>query len=501
MSAPAISDDDWLDGEARLILARRLDRERLSLIEAPALQALELVGNGAAPGRLDRPPDQFVHSFVWRDPATLPRRQWLYGGHLIRKFVSATFAPGGVGKSALKLCEGMAMASGKPLLGILPRQRLRVGYWNGEDPLEETERRALATAILHGLGPADMEDWLYLGSGRESELVIAEQTGSGAVILAPNVDAVVATIRSLRLDVVIIDPFVSSHRVTENDNNAIDLVVKRWGRIAELTNTAIELVHHTRKTNGAETTVEDGRGAVALLNAVRSAEVLNPMTKEERERAGVKPGEVYFKVENGKANLAPPSKGANWYQIVSVDLGNAADGQVSDSVGAVRCWSWPDPFDGVSTSDLLAVQDKIAAGQWRADVQATEWAGRAVAEVLSLDLDDKANKRKVKGLLATWVETGALRRVMAADKTRQNRPMIVVGAWAGNEAKHQCTTLHHLVEETGAEPICNTAPPAPPPLGRCSGGGAVSPPSGDQSGEPPARPRARRPGDAGGGGG
>src|SRR5690606_30760504 len=122
---------------------------------------------------LDAPLTHFVRPFVWRDPATMPRRQWLYGHHLIRKFVSATVSPGGVGKSALLLAEAMAMASGKALLGVKPRTRLRVGYWNGEDPFEETERRALAAMMLHDLSADDLNGWLHLGSGRDDPLVIA----------------------------------------------------------------------------------------------------------------------------------------------------------------------------------------------------------------------------------------------------------------------------------------------------------------------------------------
>lgn len=360
----------------------------------------------------------------------MPRRQWLYGRHLIRKFVSATFAPGGVGKSALALAEAMAMASGKPVLGVRPRDRLRVGYWNGEDPFEETERRALAASLLHDLGPDDLEGWLHLGSGRDDEVTIAEQTSSGAVILAPNVEAVIATIRALRLDVVIIDPFVSSHRVTENDNTAIDLVAKRWGKIAEATNAAVELVHHTRKTNGNETTVEDGRGAVSLLNAARSARVLNAMSKDERERAEVKPGEAYFRVERGKANLAPPAEGAEWYQVASVDLGNGTPDEPSDNVGAVRRWKWPDPFDGITAGDLLTVQRAIDGKQWRENIQANDWVGKAIAQALDLDLEDKADRQKAKALLKTWLNTGALVRVTATDEHRKERAMIEVGKWA-----------------------------------------------------------------------
>lgn len=392
-------------------------------------QAATLRGERSA----STPARHFVRPFVWRDPKTMPRRQWLYGGRLIRKFVSATFAPGGVGKSALCLAEAMAMASGKPLLKIPPRCRLKVAYWNGEDPYDETERRSLAAALFHELEEADLQDWLHLGTGREDVITIAEETSTGATILAPNVEAVVEAIRALELDVVILDPFVSTHQVNENDNGAIDRVVKQWAKIADICNVAIELVHHTRKTNGAETTVEDGRGAGALVAGVRSARVLNPMSAEERERAGVPADEAYFRVEAAaKANLTPPSAKATWYRIANVDLGNegyADDGiwEKSDGVGAVHAWSWPDAFDGVSADDLLAVQRRVDEGQWRENPQASEWVGKAVADALELDLDDKADKQKVKSLLATWVKTGALVKVSGPDANRQERTWIAVG--------------------------------------------------------------------------
>jgi len=43
--------------------------------------------------------------FVAVDPARIPPREWLYDRDYIRKFVSATIAGGGVGKSALKLVQ------------------------------------------------------------------------------------------------------------------------------------------------------------------------------------------------------------------------------------------------------------------------------------------------------------------------------------------------------------------------------------------------------------
>jgi hypothetical protein len=45
--------------------------------------------------------------FRWVDPSTIPRREWLYGSHYIRRFVSVTVAPGGAGKSSLAIAEAL----------------------------------------------------------------------------------------------------------------------------------------------------------------------------------------------------------------------------------------------------------------------------------------------------------------------------------------------------------------------------------------------------------
>ena len=50
-----------------------------------------------------------------------------------------------------------------------------------------------------------------------------------------------------QIDVVVIDPWVSSHKVPETNNEGIDLVVKEWARIADRRSCAVELYVHTRK--------------------------------------------------------------------------------------------------------------------------------------------------------------------------------------------------------------------------------------------------------------
>ncbi|MHB2208650.1 AAA family ATPase [Methylobacterium sp. CM6257] len=390
------------------------------------------------------PPLTFkARPFVWADPATIPRRQWVLERHLIRKFISVTAAPGGVGKSSLVLADGLAMATGRNLIGHQPHGRFKVLIWNGEDPLEEMQRRIMAACIQYEISQEDVEGHLFVNSGRDDPIIVAEQKRDGVTIAVPVVEALKATIRENGIDVVQIDPFVSCHAVNENDNGAIDRVAKLWGKIADETGCAIELVHHTRKTGGNDTVMEDIRGAVALLSAARSGRVLNTISNEEAERAGVEQRRLYFRVDNGKANLAPPlTDRSSWFKMASVDLGNGQPLTVggigigtqldSDSVGVVTAWQWPDPLAGVTTADLRAVQTEVrSTGPWRENVQANDWVGKPIARVLKLDPTDKAHREKIKRLLKIWIENGMFAVVSGTNEKGRPTPFVEVGAWAG----------------------------------------------------------------------
>lgn len=369
-------------------------------------------------------------SYKWKDTAEILRREWLYGYLLIRKFVTATVAPGGVGKSSLGAVESLAQVSGRGLLGVLPPRRMRVWLWNLEDPQEETERKIQAAAIHYRLTPDDIGDRLFVDSGRDQPLVIATaaRTRTGAVIARPVVDSLVAEIVKRKIDVIKIDPFVSCHEASENDNQAMDLIVKEWGRVADLGNCAVELYDHTRKMGGTETevTVESSRGGKAKTDACRVVRAINRMTKDEALKAGVENHRLYFKTFNDKANLQPPADKSDWYKMVSVDLGNGPDGGPGDSVGVVTKWEWPDPLAGMTAADFDKVAAVIRTGKWRESPQASKWAGRAVADALNLSAENKADKAKIIGMLKVWLLAGSLVVVEDYDDTRRLRKFIEV---------------------------------------------------------------------------
>ena len=250
-------------------------------------------------------------------------------------------------------------------------------------------------------------------------------TRNGAQIVRPVVDSLVAELIARKIDILKIDPFVSSHAVPENDNGAMDMIVKEWGRVADRANCAVELSHHPRKSNGAEVTAEDGRGASSTISGTRVKRPLNRMTEAEGKQAGVQNPRLYFRILPD-TSLAPPSEKSDWYKMVSVDLGNGPDGGPGDSVGVVTKWEWPDPLAGMTASDFDKVAAAIKAGKWRENPQANAWAGNAVAVALDLDAADKFDKAKILGMLKVWLKAGSLVVVEGKDENRIMKKFIEV---------------------------------------------------------------------------
>lgn len=368
--------------------------------------------------------------FILRSPAAIPPRRWLYGRHFIRRYVTTTVSPGGFGKTSLLLVEALAMVTGKPLLGVAVPHRLRVWVWNGEDPQDETERRLAAACLHFGIRPDEVEGRLFIDSGRDTPIKIASRNRDATVIAEPLVDDLVAEITERRIDQLIIDPFVASHDVPENDNSAVDRVAKTWGRVAEAGNCGVELVHHVRKAGQGQTTytVEDARGGSALIGAVRSARVLNGMSAEEAQQAGV-PAETrrrFFRVDDGKSNMQPPAEGASWHELVSVALGNETPEAPGDFVGVVTSWSLPTLSDALRPGDLREIQVRIAGAVWAENVQAANWAGKAVAEVMGLDPQE--DRGRISRLLTMWRKNGTLKtETVHNPRTGRDQTTIVCG--------------------------------------------------------------------------
>jgi hypothetical protein len=375
------------------------------------------IPEGASAGKITAAP------FKWIEPSLIPPRSWLYGRHLIRGRVSLDVAAGGVGKTSLKIGEAVAMAAGVDLYNkALPEGPLRVWLYNLEDDMDELHRRIAATCEYFRISPAMIADRLFINSGLDQAFTIASATREGVVIHAPVVDDMLQEIAANRIDVAIIDPFVSSHSVSENDNMAIDAVVKRgFVRIAHEGNCAVNLVHHITKQNGMEASVEAARGASALVGAARSAVVYNRMSEDEAAKAGIDPDKrsFYFKVQNGKSNLAPGGERADWYRMNNHDLANG------DKVGVAAQWVWPAPADAINPQQKLRCLQAIRAGRWMASSRSKEaWVGVAILDALGLEHDDAEALVLVKSLVKAWLKDGTLQEVEGQDHQRRMRTYV-----------------------------------------------------------------------------
>ncbi|WP_010336979.1 AAA family ATPase [Sphingobium yanoikuyae] len=381
--------------------------------------------HSAKPVRLVR-----ASPYSWRDPATIPPRPWVYGRWFLRGTVACVVAPGGSGKSTMLAGTALALASGQDFLGKKVWEGpKRVWLWNLEDDMDELSRSIQAAAIHHDLTPDDVAGRLFVDSGMEGAgLCTAVETDGQFRLLEPIYEALTAEIERRRIDVLIVDPFVSSHEVEENANSKIDKIAKAWGRVAKAANCVVVLVHHTSKAGSADVTAMSARGAVALINAARSTLVLNRMTDEQAQELGITPEQRgrYVSVADDKHNRAPAEK-ADWYELIGVDLGNAVDHRPGDSIAVAAPWTLPDPFDDVTVEHLEQVKTLIDSGEWRESPQSPQWAGYAVAKVLGLNADSKSDKGRIKSLLRQWVSNGALKVDRREDKSRQVRPYIVVG--------------------------------------------------------------------------
>ena len=365
------------------------------------------------------------------DPALIPKRRWVYGKHYIRGYVSVLASMGGVGKTSMQGVEAMAIATGLPLLEEPIHETVNVWVINGEDPLEEMQRRFAAIMIHYNIKPEQIQGKLFLDAGRDLQIQFAKQTRDGILTDEDMLQFMVDEIKRKNIGLVIIDPWVGFNDINENDNVAMNAAVAAARWVADQTDAAVVLTHHIRKTNGEDATVDSVRGAGSLIGAARAARIINKVSQEDAQKLGVSEHESLgiFRVDDGKANLAPPAANALYRRMHGVELPNG------EYVGVCIPFKMPDLFDGVSARDARDVQRLIGAAAerqepMRLDARAKNWAGNAVAVQLDLDVEKKNEKSRCKAILKKWIDTNVLKVEEWPDK-RAGRDVqcVVVGEW------------------------------------------------------------------------
>jgi RecA-family ATPase len=376
-------------------------------------------------------PDAWPTPFTRFDASEIPRRRWVYGFDYIRHYVSVLASAGGIGKTSLVTVEALAIATGRELLGTRVKEQANVWLVNLEDPVEEMQMRTLAAMKHYGIKPADIAGKIFMDGEDTFELTLAAENRDGLLKNDAMLDAMIQRVRKHDIGVVIFDPFVSVHLVNENSNGAVQAVVAMLRKLARDGDCSVMLVHHVRKGNGDDASVDSIRGAGALIGAARAARVVNRVAEDDALKLGVDEADArsIFRVDDGKANLAPPAHAAVYRRMISVEIDNG------EWIGVCVPFEMPDAFDGIKPTDVRAFQKAVDEARkegnpFKESSQSANWVGKKIAEMLEINADEKAGKARILNIIRAW-KTSKVIAIEKVSDTAKGRevPVVVVGEW------------------------------------------------------------------------
>lgn len=256
-----------------------------------------------------------------------PPREWLLGKRYVTKFITATVAPGGGSKSTLVMQEALSVAMGKSICGEDIKVTGKVWIANGEDPLDEVQRRLAAICMHFKLDPVEDTKNVFL-SGKEFDMKFAEPGEKGQ--FKPN-QVTIARVENFIIEndikLWVIDPFVSCHGFPEGDNTNLNFVMKIISGICDRTKSSCSVVAHSPKNVDVSGNADAWRGAGATRDAARIMDTVAVMNEKECKVYGVSPEARtwYVKRESAKANMRPPGEDLKWFKRISVLLPNGQD--------------------------------------------------------------------------------------------------------------------------------------------------------------------------------
>lgn len=417
--------NDWHNNCVRLVASLvaegRTDEEILALapeltltgftVDETIAELQSMIDGARAKGFGPEPPSykDWPTPFDSFDELLIQPRRWLYGTTYLRGYVTLLAAPGGVGKTSLQIVEALAIVTGRPLLGEEVNERANVWLINLEDSIMELIRRVLAAMRYYNIPADEIRGRLFLDADRDMSFQFVSDDGGKVAMNHVLVARMIRKIKENEIGLIILDPFVSCFNVNENDNRAINMVVSALKKIADETNAAIAIVHHTRKLNGDETSIDGVRGASSLIGAIRVGRVVNRISKQDAQAHCIDESEAksIFRVDIGKLNFAPPAEETFWYKLENVQLLNG------EFVGVARRFDINSAIPDVNEELLTGLRAKLISHEsdLKASEKATDWIGNAVANALDLDIGQgmKAAERspeqaRNRGLVKIYIQ-------------------------------------------------------------------------------------------------
>ena len=337
-------------------------------------------------------------------PRMRKKRQFIVPNRFMRGHVTLTSAPPGVGKTLHAIQEAVSLVSGNDFMNVGIDAKYRVAIINNEESRDEIERRIEATCIAFNIAFEEIAEGLFIHSGVDAQKFVVARDVGGSVVYTPHQEAVARMINELKIDVLVLDPFVQTHFVPENANEAISRVMV--GMREMLTGEhqcALNLVHHIRKpqagTNHTAGDMFSARGAGAMQGEAHFVYTLADMNSKEAEKLGIADDDKgwYLRLDDAKAKLAPPS-GAQWFEREGIEIPRQIG---SEEVGALIPWEPPENPLHVTTATALQILN-IIDSRWKAGKPFGKQGDRSLLKWIMKE--NSLTRLAVKNLLHQWDE-------------------------------------------------------------------------------------------------
>jgi|CXWL01.1.fsa_nt_gi RecA-family ATPase len=237
---------------------------------------------GARPITGAFPSPQIISALEWHSARSTPD---CIVENLLFADVAVFIAPGGMGKTTLKLFEAIHIVLGLSLYGLTVHKSGAVVIITSEDSraMLVARLRSIATSMI--LSPEQIAIVMQ-------RILIVDVSGNGfkltevrgdVVRPSAGVDEIIETCRNINPVLIVIDPAVSFGVGESRVNDAEQGLIEAARKLRSALNCCVQFIHHSGKQNARDKAVDQyaGRGGSAFADGARMVHVLQSLTPDE----------------------------------------------------------------------------------------------------------------------------------------------------------------------------------------------------------------------------